>query len=143
MVRSYSKTGKIGASKPKSKDKAIKQATAIALAEAGKSRKPVKAKEGGAFMVVKKKDGNRPVKILLSLSDGGFEPSALHGKTMLQYTEALLREIRKLRADTEAIVLNGTITDMERYRFLMGRLEGLKLSEDAARNLAAKYTSDL
>jgi hypothetical protein len=62
---------------------------------------------------------------------------------MLQYTEALLREIRKLRADTEAIVLNGTITDMERYRFLMGRLEGLKLSEDAARNLAAKYTSDL
>jgi hypothetical protein len=51
---------------------------------------------------------------------------------MLQYTEALLREIRKLRADTEAIVLNGTITDMERYRFLMGRLEGLKLSEDAA-----------
>ena len=29
MVRSYSKTGKIGASKPKSKDKAIKQATAI------------------------------------------------------------------------------------------------------------------
>jgi hypothetical protein len=32
---------------------------------------------------------------------------------------------------------------MERYRFLMGRLEGLKLSEDAARNLAAKYTSDL
>jgi hypothetical protein len=62
---------------------------------------------------------------------------------MLQYTEALLKEIRKLRADTEAIVLNGTITDMERYRFLMGRLEGLKLSEDAARNLAAKYTSDL
>jgi hypothetical protein len=39
MVRSYSKTGKIGASKPKSKEKAIKQATAIALAEAGKSRK--------------------------------------------------------------------------------------------------------
>jgi hypothetical protein len=39
-------TGKIGASKPKSKEKAIKQATAIALAEAGKSRK-----------------GNRPVKI--------------------------------------------------------------------------------
>ena len=62
---------------------------------------------------------------------------------MLQYTGALLRAIRKLRADTEAIVFNGTITDMERYRFLMGRLEGLKVSEDAARNLAAKYTSDL
>jgi hypothetical protein len=57
---------------------------------------------------------------------------------MLQYTEALLREIRKLRADTEAIVLNGTITDMERYRFLMGRLEGLKLSEDAAREFGCE-----
>ena len=64
MVSAYKKTGKIGASKPKSKEKAIKQATAIALSEAGKSRKkPVKAKDGGAFMVVKKKDGNRPVKI--------------------------------------------------------------------------------
>jgi hypothetical protein len=63
MVRSYKKTGKIGTSKPKSKEEAIKQATAIALSEAGKSSKPVKAKDGGAFMVVKKKDGNRPVKI--------------------------------------------------------------------------------
>jgi hypothetical protein len=63
MVRSYKKTGKIGTSKPKSKEKAIKQATAIALATAGKSRSPVKAKDGGAFMVVKKKDGNKPVKI--------------------------------------------------------------------------------
>jgi hypothetical protein len=63
MVRAYKKTGKIGASRPKSKEKAIKQATAIALSEAGKSRKPVKAKDGGAFMVVKKRDGNKPVKI--------------------------------------------------------------------------------
>ena len=62
---------------------------------------------------------------------------------MLQYVEALLKEIRKLRADTEAIVLNGTVTDMERYRFLMGRLEGLKLCEDAVKTLAEKYTSDL
>ena len=63
MVRSYKKTGKIGTSKPKSKEKAIKQATAIALSTAGKSRNPVRAKDGSAFMVVKKKDGNRPVKI--------------------------------------------------------------------------------
>lgn len=62
---------------------------------------------------------------------------------MLQYIEAVLKEIRKLRADTEAIVLNGTITDMDRYRFLMGRLEGLKLCEDAVKTLADKYTSDL
>jgi hypothetical protein len=32
---------------------------------------------------------------------------------------------------------------MDRYRFLMGRLEGLKLSEDAVRDLADKYTQDL
>ena len=62
---------------------------------------------------------------------------------MLQYTEALLREIRKLRTDTEAIVLNGTVADIERYRFLMGRLEGLKLCEDVAKTLASKYTRDL
>jgi len=37
MVGSYKKTGKIGTSKPKSKKKAIEQATAIALTKAGKS----------------------------------------------------------------------------------------------------------
>lgn len=64
MVGKFKKTGKIGTSKPASKGKAVKQAVAIALSEAGKSRKkPVKAKDGGAFMVVKKKDGNKPVKI--------------------------------------------------------------------------------
>lgn len=62
---------------------------------------------------------------------------------MLQYIEAVLKEMRKLRADTEAIVLNGTITDMDRYRFLMGRLEGLRLCEEAVKTLADKYTSDL
>ena len=62
---------------------------------------------------------------------------------MLEYTEALLKEMRKLRVDTEAIVLNGTVANMERYRFLMGRLEGLRLCEEVARELAAKYTSDL
>lgn len=67
MVRSYGKKGKIGASKPESKTKAIKQATAIALA---KARKPAKMKGGsrpagipGPVEIVKKKDGNRPVKI--------------------------------------------------------------------------------
>jgi hypothetical protein len=67
MVRSYGKTGKIGTSTPDSKAKAIKQATAIALS---KARKPAKMKAGsrpkgvpGPSMVVKKKDGNRPVKI--------------------------------------------------------------------------------
>jgi hypothetical protein len=49
---------------------------------------------------------------------------------MLEYAERLLKEVRKLQSDSEAIVLNGTIANMERYRFMMGRLEGLKMVED-------------
>lgn len=49
---------------------------------------------------------------------------------MLEYAERLLKEVRKLQSDSEGIVLNGTIANMERYRFMMGRLEGLKLVED-------------
>jgi hypothetical protein len=62
---------------------------------------------------------------------------------MLEYIEALLKELRALRADLESLVLNGTITDMERYRFLMGRLEGLKLAEETAKKLADRVTQDL
>ena len=49
---------------------------------------------------------------------------------MLDYAEKLLKEVRKLKSDSEEIVLNGTIANMERYRFMMGRLEGLKMVED-------------
>jgi len=67
MVGSYAKTGKIGASKPESKAKAVKQATAIALSKAGKARKTKTGSRPagipGPAMTVKKKDGNRPVKI--------------------------------------------------------------------------------
>jgi hypothetical protein len=62
---------------------------------------------------------------------------------MLEYIEALLKELRQMRHDSEAIVLNGTITDMERYRFMMGRLEGLKLAEEVAKKLADSVTEDL
>lgn len=48
-----------------------------------------------------------------------------------------------MRADSEAIVLNGTITDMERYRFMMGRLEGLRLAEGVAKELADRVTQDI
>jgi hypothetical protein len=61
---------------------------------------------------------------------------------MLEYAEAVLKEIRRLRTDAETIVLNGTISDMERYRFMMGRLEGLKLAEEAVREQASRYTED-
>ena len=67
MIGSYRKTGKIGTSSPKNRGEAIKQAAAIAYSTAGKSRKlktgstPVGVQ--GPAMIVKKKDGNRPVKI--------------------------------------------------------------------------------
>ena len=59
---------------------------------------------------------------------------------MLDFAERILKEIRTLRHDAETIILNGTISDMERYRFMMGRLEGLKLAEEAVKTIAQKYT---
>ena len=62
---------------------------------------------------------------------------------MLEFDEAVLREIKNLRESSEQIVLNGTISDMERYRFMMGRLEGLRLAEETAKRLADRVTEDL
>lgn len=62
--------------------------------------------------------------------------------TMLEFAELILKEIRKLQQDAEAIVLNGTIADMERYRFMMGRLEGLKLVEQVVKDLNDRYTKN-
>ena len=61
---------------------------------------------------------------------------------MLDFAERVLREIRKLESDTEAIVLNGTVSDMERYRFLMGRLEGIRLVDEVIRKEVKKYSED-
>jgi hypothetical protein len=71
MVRTFKESGKIGTSKPKSKAAAVKQAAAIAYEKAGKAKKMAKGGDvikkasgvQGPAMVVKKKDGNRPVKI--------------------------------------------------------------------------------
>lgn len=71
MVRDYKKDGMIGTSKPKSKAAAVKQAAAIAYEKAGKAKKMAKGGDiikkakgvQGPSMIVKKKDGNRPVKI--------------------------------------------------------------------------------
>jgi hypothetical protein len=62
--------------------------------------------------------------------------------TMLEFAEALLREIRRLQQDAESLVLNGSISDMERYRFLMGRLEGLRFAEQAVKDLLSKNKED-
>lgn len=58
---------------------------------------------------------------------------------MLEFAEAVLKEIRKLQQDSEALVLNGAVSDMERYRFLMGRLEGLKMIEASVRDLVKRF----
>lgn len=60
IVRDYEKSGTIGTSKPKTKGKAVKQAVAIALSTAGKSKK---MRNGGVVRTIKKRDGNYPVKI--------------------------------------------------------------------------------
>lgn len=60
---------------------------------------------------------------------------------MLEFAEDVLREIRKLRENSQEIVLSGTITGLEQYRFLMGRLEGLRLIEDAVKDLNKRYMS--
>jgi hypothetical protein len=64
------------------------------------------------------------------------------GITMLEFAEKVLRELRKLQQDSEAIVLNGTIADMERYRFMMGRLEGIKLVEELIKHELSKRSTD-
>ena len=61
---------------------------------------------------------------------------------MLEFAEALLREIRRLQQDAESLVLNGSISDMERYRFLMGRLEGLRFAEQTVKDLLSKNKED-
>jgi hypothetical protein len=71
IVRDYKKDGMIGTSRPKSKSAAVRQAAAIAYEKAGKAKKMAKGGDvikkakgvQGPSMIVKKKDGNRPVKI--------------------------------------------------------------------------------
>jgi len=58
---------------------------------------------------------------------------------MLEFAEAVLKEVRKLQGQSEQIVLSGTISDMERYRFMMGRLEGLKMVEESVKALLRKH----
>jgi hypothetical protein len=62
--------------------------------------------------------------------------------TMLEFAEAVLKQLRQLQADAKEIVLSGSVTDMERYRYLMGRLEGLKFSEDVVKDLLKKNSDE-
>jgi len=61
---------------------------------------------------------------------------------MLEFAESVLKEVRKLEKDSETIILNGSISDMERYRFMMGRLEGIRLVDELIRQQLDKYSED-
>jgi len=61
---------------------------------------------------------------------------------MLETTERMLKAIRQLQVDTEQMVLGGSIADMERYRFLMGRLEGIKMVEQSIKDILKKGVED-
>ena len=61
---------------------------------------------------------------------------------MLETTEKIFKELRQLRSDTEALVLNGSIEDMERYRFLMGRIDAYKMVESMMRDILSKRIED-
>jgi hypothetical protein len=61
---------------------------------------------------------------------------------MLEFAERVLKEVRKLEQDTSAIVVSGRVSDMEQYRFLMGRLEGIRLVDTLIRQEFNKHTDD-
>jgi hypothetical protein len=61
---------------------------------------------------------------------------------MVGFTESVLAEVRKLRRNSEDLVINGSVRDMEQYKFLMGRIEGYKFVEDAIAELLKKNPED-
>jgi hypothetical protein len=61
---------------------------------------------------------------------------------MLTFAESVLRDLDRTIRDTETMVLGGGVSDMERYRFLMGRLEGLRLAVDVVKERLKGHTDD-
>lgn len=57
---------------------------------------------------------------------------------MLEFAEKVIIAVRRLRDDTERMVVSGAIKDMEQYKFLMGRLEGYKFVEDVVKDILDK-----
>ena len=61
---------------------------------------------------------------------------------MLTFAEKVLRDFRLIEQDTQQLVLSGGVNDMERYRYLMGRLEGIRLSETIVKGELDKHSED-
>ena len=57
---------------------------------------------------------------------------------MLEFAEKTLLAVKNLRRQTEELIVNGNVKDMEQYRFLMGRLEGYKFVELEIQHLLDK-----
>ena len=60
---------------------------------------------------------------------------------MLEFTEEVLNSVRKLRKQSEDVIVGGGVKDMEHHKFLMGRLEGYKFVEMAINDLLKKNSN--
>jgi hypothetical protein len=54
---------------------------------------------------------------------------------MPETVEKVLQSIRKLRQQTQELILAGNVRDMEQYKYLMGRLEGYTFVENEIKTL--------
>jgi hypothetical protein len=54
---------------------------------------------------------------------------------MLEFAEQVLHKVRKLRNETQQLVVSGSVRDMEQYKFLMGRIEGFNFVEEEIKTL--------
>jgi hypothetical protein len=54
---------------------------------------------------------------------------------MLEFAEQVLHKVRKLRHETQQLVVSGSVRDMEQYKFLMGRIEGFNFVEEEIKTL--------
>lgn len=63
-------------------------------------------------------------------------------ETMLEFAENLLHDIRGIRHDTEQLVVSGSMKNMEQYSRMMGRLEGIRIIEEAIQNRLKRSNED-
>ena len=61
---------------------------------------------------------------------------------MLEFAENLLHDIRDLRHNTEQLVISGSMKNMEQYSRMMGRLEGIRIIEEAIQNRLKRSNED-
>lgn len=54
---------------------------------------------------------------------------------MLEFAEKVLHKVRKLRHETQTLVVSGAVRDMEQYKYLMGRIEGFNFVEEEIKTL--------